>query len=89
MTLAGHAAESGVDAVAVIGPPYFQYDEDAFFAHFAAAAAGAQTPFFLYEFERTSGYAIRSTSSSGCGRLRRTSPGSRSRMRPSSASGPT
>jgi dihydrodipicolinate synthase/N-acetylneuraminate lyase len=59
VSLARHAAESGVAAVAVIGPPYFQLDEDALFAHFAAAAAAcAPTPFFLYEFERTSGYAI-------------------------------
>jgi dihydrodipicolinate synthase/N-acetylneuraminate lyase len=48
-----------VDAVAVIGPPYFSLDEDALFGHFAAAAAAcAPAPFFLYEFERTSGYAI-------------------------------
>jgi dihydrodipicolinate synthase/N-acetylneuraminate lyase len=59
VALAGHAAEHGADAVAVIGPPYFSLDEDALFAHFAAAAeACAPTPFFLYEFERTSGYAI-------------------------------
>jgi len=57
--LARHAAELGADAVAVIGPPYFQLDEEALFAHFAAAAeACAPTPFFLYEFERTSGYPI-------------------------------
>jgi dihydrodipicolinate synthase/N-acetylneuraminate lyase len=59
IALAEHAAERGADAVAVIGPPYFQLDETALLNHFAAAAeACAPTPFFLYEFERASGYPI-------------------------------
>jgi dihydrodipicolinate synthase/N-acetylneuraminate lyase len=59
LSLASHAVEAGADAVAVIGPPYFQLDEEALFEHFAAAAAAcAPAPFYLYEFERTSGYAI-------------------------------
>jgi dihydrodipicolinate synthase/N-acetylneuraminate lyase len=59
VALAGHAAESGADAVAVIGPPYFQLDERALVEHFAAAAAAcAPTPFYVYEFERASGYAV-------------------------------
>ena len=59
VALASHAAEAGADAVAVIGPPYFQFDDESLFAHFAAAAAAcAPTPFYLYEFERTSGYPI-------------------------------
>lgn len=57
--LAAHAAEAGADAVAVIPPPYFPLDVDSLFAHFAAAArACAPVPFFLYEFEARSGYAI-------------------------------
>ncbi len=57
--LAAHAAEAGVDAVAVIGPPYFQLDERALLEHFAAAAAAcAPVPFYVYEFERASGYAV-------------------------------
>lgn len=57
--LAAHAAEAGADAVAVIPPPYFPLDADSLFAHFAAAArACAPVPFFLYEFEARSGYAI-------------------------------
>ncbi len=57
--LAAHAASAGVDAVAVIGPPYFQLDERALLEHFvAAAAACAPTPFYVYEFERASGYAV-------------------------------
>ena len=57
--LAADAAEAGVDAVAVIGPPYFPLDERAQLEHFAAAAAAcAPTPFYVYEFARTSGYAI-------------------------------
>ena len=57
--LVEHAAQRGVDAVAVIGPPYFQLDERALLDHFeAAAAACAPTPFYVYEFERASGYAV-------------------------------
>jgi dihydrodipicolinate synthase/N-acetylneuraminate lyase len=59
VALAAHAAEAGVDAVAVIGPPYFQLDERALLEHFtAAAAACAPLPFYVYEFERASGYAV-------------------------------
>lgn len=57
--LAGHAAAAGADAVAVIGPPYFPLDEDELLAHFAAAARACEpVPFYLYEFEARSGYAI-------------------------------
>ncbi len=57
--LAVCAAEAGADAVAVIGPPYFQLDERALLEHFAAAAAAcAPLPFYVYEFERASGYAV-------------------------------
>ena len=57
--LAEHAAEAGVDAVAVIAPPYFALDEAELLAHFeAAAGACAPVPFYLYEFEARSGYAI-------------------------------
>jgi dihydrodipicolinate synthase/N-acetylneuraminate lyase len=59
VVLAAHAAESGADAVAVIGPPYFQLDERALLEHFVeAAAACAPLPFYVYEFERASGYAV-------------------------------
>ena len=59
VALAEHAAATGVDAVAVIGPPYFQLDERALLDHFeAAAAACAPVPFYVYEFERASGYAV-------------------------------
>jgi dihydrodipicolinate synthase/N-acetylneuraminate lyase len=57
--LAAHAAEAGAAGVAVIGPPYFQLDDDALLAHFVAAAeACAPLPFYVYEFERASGYAV-------------------------------
>jgi dihydrodipicolinate synthase/N-acetylneuraminate lyase len=57
--LAQHAVEAGADAIAVIGPPYFKLDDEALLEHFRrAAAAAAPTPFYLYEFEATSGYAI-------------------------------
>ncbi len=59
VALAAHAAEAGADAVAVIAPPYFRLDEPALLAHFrAAAAACAPVPFYVYEFERTSGYPV-------------------------------
>jgi dihydrodipicolinate synthase/N-acetylneuraminate lyase len=57
--LAEHAAAVGADAVAVIAPPYFALDEAELLAHFEAAArACAPVPFYLYEFEARSGYAI-------------------------------
>lgn len=57
--LARHAAAAGADAVAVIGPPYYAYDEEALYAHFAAAAeAAGETPFYLYEFKARTGYSI-------------------------------
>jgi dihydrodipicolinate synthase/N-acetylneuraminate lyase len=57
--LAEHAAAAGADAVAVIAPPYFPLDETELLAHFEAAARTcAPLPFYLYEFEARSGYAI-------------------------------
>ena len=57
--LARHAAEIGADAVAVIGPPYFAYDDEALYRHFAAAAeASGGVPFYLYEFRGRAGYSI-------------------------------
>jgi dihydrodipicolinate synthase/N-acetylneuraminate lyase len=59
VALAVHAAEAGAEAVAVIAPPYFQFDDEALLAHFVAAArACAQLPFYVYELEKASGYAI-------------------------------
>ena len=59
LELAAHAADNGAAAVAVIGPPYFQLDERSLLDHFtAAAAACAPLPFYVYEFERASGYAV-------------------------------
>jgi dihydrodipicolinate synthase/N-acetylneuraminate lyase len=57
--LAAHSAAVGADAVAVIAPPYFALDEEELLAHFVTAAeACAPVPFYLYEFEARSGYAI-------------------------------
>jgi len=59
VVLAEHAATHGATAVAVIAPPYFALDEAELLAHFQAAArACAPLPFYLYEFEARSGYAI-------------------------------
>ena len=59
VALSEHAAAAGADAVAVIAPPYFALDEDELLAHFeAAAGACAPVPFYLYEFQARSGYAI-------------------------------
>jgi dihydrodipicolinate synthase/N-acetylneuraminate lyase len=57
--LAEHAAAAGAAAVAVIAPPYFALDADELLVHFETAArACAPLPFYLYEFEARSGYAI-------------------------------
>jgi dihydrodipicolinate synthase/N-acetylneuraminate lyase len=57
--LAEHAAGAGVHGIAVIAPPYFHLEDDALLAHFVAAARACEpTPFYVYEFERTSGYAV-------------------------------
>lgn len=59
VALAEHAAAAGADAVAVIGPPYFKLDPAAQHAHLLAAArACAPTPFYVYEFAATAGYAF-------------------------------
>ena len=59
VALAEHAAASGADAVAVIGPPYFKLDADAQRRHLEAAArACAPLPFYVYEFAATAGYAF-------------------------------
>ena len=59
VALAAAAAEAGAEGVAVIAPPYFQFDDDALLAHFVAAAqACAPLPFYVYELEKASGYAI-------------------------------
>jgi len=59
VALAEHAAASGAAGVAVIGPPYYALDDDALFAHFAAAARTcAPLPFYVYEFKARSGYAV-------------------------------
>jgi dihydrodipicolinate synthase/N-acetylneuraminate lyase len=57
--LAAHAADAGVAAVAVIPPPYFALDDRALELHLAAAAAACEPlPFYVYEFEARSGYAV-------------------------------
>jgi dihydrodipicolinate synthase/N-acetylneuraminate lyase len=57
--LAAHAADLGADAVAVIAPPYYAFDERALLEHFAAAALACEPlPFYLYEFAARSGYAV-------------------------------
>ena len=43
----------------MIGPPYYAFDSRELLAHFSAAAAAcAPLPFYLYEFERVTGYAV-------------------------------
>jgi dihydrodipicolinate synthase/N-acetylneuraminate lyase len=57
--LAAHAAEAGADAVAVIAPPYYPFDDAALLDHFREAArACAPLPFYVYEFADRSGYAV-------------------------------
>ena len=57
--LAGHAAGTGAAGVAVISPPYYALDDESLLAHLAAAAhACAPVPFYVYEFQARSGYAV-------------------------------
>jgi dihydrodipicolinate synthase/N-acetylneuraminate lyase len=57
--LAQHAALTGADAAAVIGPPYYKLDGEALFRHFLAAAAACEPlPFYVYEFAARSGYPV-------------------------------
>ncbi len=57
--LAAHAAEAGADAIAVIGPGYFPFDEEALEAHFSAVArAAGELPVYVYEFAARTGYAL-------------------------------
>jgi dihydrodipicolinate synthase/N-acetylneuraminate lyase len=57
--LARHAAATGAQAVAVIGPPYFVFDEESLLQHFLAAArACAPLPFYAYEFQARAGYGL-------------------------------
>lgn len=57
--LAEHAAASGADAIAVIAPPYFAFDERELLAHFAEAARASEpAPFYVYEFAARSGYQV-------------------------------
>jgi dihydrodipicolinate synthase/N-acetylneuraminate lyase len=57
--LSEHAADSGAIGVAVIGPPYYAFDDEALLAHFAAAARACEPlSFYVYEFKARSGYAV-------------------------------
>lgn len=59
VALAEHAANAGAAGVAVVGPPYYAFDDRALLSHFAAAAhACAPLPFYVYEFAARSGYAV-------------------------------
>ena len=59
VSLAAHALEVGVDAVAVIAPPYFPLDAEELTHHFVQVANACDPlPFYLYEFAGRSGYAI-------------------------------
>jgi len=59
VALAEHAAASGAAAVAVIGPPYYALDDAALLAHFETAARACDPlPFYVYEFQARSGYAV-------------------------------
>jgi dihydrodipicolinate synthase/N-acetylneuraminate lyase len=59
VALVEHAAAAGVEGVAVIGPPYFPLDDESLFQHFATAAGACDPlPFYVYEFEKVSGYAV-------------------------------
>jgi dihydrodipicolinate synthase/N-acetylneuraminate lyase len=57
--LSAHALGIGADAVAVIAPPYYPLDESELLRHFVGAASACDPlPFYVYEFEARSGYAV-------------------------------
>jgi dihydrodipicolinate synthase/N-acetylneuraminate lyase len=57
--LAEYACDLGADAVAVIGPPYYQLDAEGQYRHLRAVAlAAAPTPFYVYELAAAAGYAF-------------------------------
>jgi len=57
--LAAHAAERGADAVAVIGPPYYPFDDAGLLGHFREAARACRPlPFYVYVLSGRSGYPI-------------------------------
>lgn len=57
--LAADAAEQGAAAVAVVAPPFYAFTADEQLAHLEAAArACAPLPFYVYEFQARSGYAV-------------------------------
>src|SRR3954467_2908487 len=57
--LAEPAAAAGADAVGVIAPPYFGFDEHELLRHFSEAARACHpAPFYVYEFAARSGYAV-------------------------------
>ena len=57
--LAEHSAASGAAGVAVISPPYYPPDDEALLVHLATAARAAEpVPFYVYEFQARSGYAV-------------------------------
>jgi dihydrodipicolinate synthase/N-acetylneuraminate lyase len=59
VALSEHAAQARADAVAVIAPPYYAFDDEALLEHFAAAARACEPlPFYVYEFAARSGYAV-------------------------------
>ncbi len=59
IALAENAAALGAAAVAVVGPPFFDLDEQALLTHFSMAArACAPVRFVLYEIRHRTGYAI-------------------------------
>ena len=76
VALAEYAATAGAAGVAVIGPPYFPLDDESLLRHFSAAARACEPlPFYVYEFERISGYAVPLAVVDRLRRSRRTSPG--------------
>jgi dihydrodipicolinate synthase/N-acetylneuraminate lyase len=57
--LCAHAAEHQADAVAVIAPPYYLFDDTGLLAHFREAATACDpVPFYVYVFSARSGYPI-------------------------------
>ena len=52
------ALEAGADAVVVIPPYYFHFDDESIYRYYAALAAGIPGELYLYNFPERTGYGI-------------------------------
>lgn len=56
--LSRFALEAGADAIVVIPPYYFHFDDESIYRYYAALAAGIPGELYLYNFPERTGYGI-------------------------------